>query len=65
MYSKYELYLSVLPVNQIKQIINVIHDYSRNLKKKTFSVKKRVRFPLLKIAGNLNLHISVFHSSNL
>ncbi len=40
MYSKYELYLSVLPVNQIKQIINVIHDYSRNLKKKRFLSKR-------------------------
>lgn len=32
MYSKYELYMSVLPVNQI---IHVISDYSRNLKKKS------------------------------
>ncbi len=41
MYSKYELYLSVLPVNQIKLIINVISDCSRNLKKKVFCQKKK------------------------
>lgn len=52
---KCEIYLTVLPVNQLKQI--KISYYGSNLKK--------TRFSLPKIAGNLTLHISVPHSSNL